>query len=193
MNKLFFIILMISVSLLACKEGGLGLGKGKEAPSLPVNDQFILSNQESMNDSLVQVHRRAAEAIINNRIKESASNTTNVLEKDNWHIEAFLKGSNMSFGSDVKGFWIDFQEKNNYQYGSFDKTLGSGKYHYGTDTNLLLFIDADSRIKPQEFKVLNNGDGLVLQGHVIYADNNMQVKMNRKAGFPVKPAATPVQ
>lgn len=193
MNKLFFIVLMISCIFQSCKEGGVSLGKGKEKPSMPINEQFILSNQDDMKDSLVQVHRRAAEAIITSRIKESSSNTTNTLEKDNWHVEAFLKGSSMTFGTDVKGFWIDFKENNNYQYGSFDKTLGGGRYHYGAESSFLILVDADGRIKPQEFKVLNNGDGLVLQGHITYTDNNMQVKMNRKAGFPEKPAAAPGQ
>jgi hypothetical protein len=191
MNKSIFIFIFMISAFLSCKENSLNSKKNINV--LPVIDQFILSNQEGMKDSMVQVYRKAAEPIINDRISKAAANTTTALEKDNWHVEAFLKGSNMTFGSDVKGFWIDFQENNKYQYGSFDKTLGGGKYHYGTDSSLLLLVDDDTRIKPQEFKILNNGDGLVLQGHIIYADNNMQVKMNRKAGFPAKPAATPVQ
>jgi hypothetical protein len=193
MNHKIFFFLLAAIIFHSCKEGGVSPGKGGKVSVLPVNDLYMLSNQDGMKDSLVQVHRRAAEVIINNRIKTGAQTTTNALEKDNWHYEAFLKGSNMTFGSDLKGGWIDFKEQNNYSYGSFDQPLGGGKYHLDTDKNLLILVDADSRVKPQEFQIMQNGDGLVLVGQPIYTDNNMQVKLNRKAGFPVKPTSPPLQ
>lgn len=173
----------------SCKQSDSSSATGPNVQVLPVSEQYILNNQSGVKDSLVQIQRQAALSILEHRIKSSKPGMTNVLEKDVWHIEAFLSGDAVTFGIDLKGFWIDFQDNNKYAYGSFDATLGTGRYVYSTENgNQLLLLDDDRRIKPQEFEVMYNNDSAALVGQSTYHDNNMQVKMNRKVGYPAVPA-----
>lgn len=175
----------------SCKQSDSSTTTGQNVQVLPVNQQYILNNQVGVKDSLVQLQRQAALSILEHRIKNSNHGMTNVLEKDVWHVEAFLSGDVVTFGIDLKGFWIDFQDNNKYAYGSFDATLGTGRYVYSTENgNQLLLLDDDRRIKPQEFDVMYNNDSVALVGQATYHDNNMQVKMNRKADYPAVPTKT---
>ncbi len=151
---------------------------------LPVTEKYILHNQFDNNEALIKDQRAATISILDHRLKSIDPSLTNVLVQDMWHVDAFLRGNQMSFASDIKGFWIDFQDGNKYAYGSFSETYGTGRCVYTSDNNLLLLLDDDQRIKPQEFEVKYNNDALVLVGQATYHDNSMQVKLLRKATFP---------
>lgn len=188
--KLFIQFLFIlSIAFVSCKQSdSASVNNNEISGSMPVEEQYIIHNQFAKNDSLYQQQRSAARSIMEQRIKNTDPNMTNVLIKDYWHIDAFLRGNEMKFGADAVGFWLDFNEGNKYSYGSYDKTYGTGRYVYTTENNLILLLDDDQRFKPQEFEVKYNNDALVLVGQATYQDNSMQVKLFRRATYPEKPA-----
>lgn len=191
-----YILPIILLVALGCKEMGT---KGKQvansksnASVLPVAEQLIISNQANASDSLVQAYRAAAASILEHRISSAATKTATGMDKDIWVVDAVLKGEKMTFGDDVKGFWMDMGEDNTYKYGSYEVQTGSGKYFFDVDKSTLLTLDDDTRIKPQEFQTMLTNDALVLVGSAIYGDNNMQAKFQRKAAMPVKPVKQPL-
>lgn len=191
----FFLILFTSVVLLNCKNSSdtSSTTNGSITASvLPVLEQYILSNQATVSDSLVQAHRSTALPILEHRLTNTTIKSVTGLDKDLWHIDAILKGSDITFGENLKGAWLDFGDDATYKYGSFSQTYGNGRYHYDVDKNTLIMIDNDKRVKPQEFNPLLTDDALVLVGSSVYGDNNMQAKLVRKVALPVKPEPVPV-
>lgn len=187
-----FLSSLLLLIFFACKQNSTNStdsSSSRNAAVLPVEEQLIISNQKGRSDSMIQVYRVSAAGILDHRIKSVKTKTVTPLDKDLWHVEAVLKGSDMTFGDNLKGAWIDFADNNTYKYGSYEVINGGGKYHYDTENILLLMLDDDTRVKPQEFQTLLNNDGLVLVGSQVYGDNNMQVKMERKTVLPIKPAA----
>ena len=189
------LILIISFTLIDCKNnqgGKTTQGDTISASVKPVEEQCILSNQKAMSDSLVQSLRAAALPILENRLSATTIKSVTGLDKDLWHVEAILKGSDITFGDNLKGAWLDFGDDATYKYGHFDQVSGSGKYHYDVDKSTLIMVDNDNRIKPQEFQPMLTNDALVLVGSSIYKDNNMQAKFVRNTAMPVKPEPKPV-
>jgi hypothetical protein len=187
-----FLYSLLLLIFFGCKQdstSSTGSSSERNAAVLPVEEHLIISNQKGRSDSMIQVYRVSAAGILDHRIKSIKTKTVTPLDKDMWHVEAVLKGSDMTFGDNLNGAWIDFSDNNTYKYGSYEVTRGGGKYHYDLENPLLLMLDDDARIKPQEFQTILNNDGLVLVGSQVYGDNNMQVKLLRKTVLPVKPAA----
>lgn len=190
-----FLILATVVLLFNCKNISGDSNASSDANAskvLPVEEQSILSNQVNASDSLVEIYRKTAAPILEHRLANTTVKSVTGLDKDLWHVDAVLKGSDITFGEKLKGAWLDFGDDATYKYGSFGQTNGSGKYHYDVDKNTLIMIDNDTRIKPQEFNPLLTNDALVLVGSSVYADNNMQAKLVRKTELPVKPEPKPV-
>jgi hypothetical protein len=191
MKYLSWMSFFLFVVLVSCKQSASESGSSsasKADKNLPVAEKYILHNQFAGNDTLIQKQRQAALSILEHRLKSVNPEMTNVLEKDFFVVDAFLRGNQMTFGAEVKGMWLDFKDNNTYAYGYYNENYGTGRYAYTTDNNLLLLIDNDERIKPQEFEVKYNNDALVLVGQATYGDNSMQIKSVRKSNYPEKPA-----
>ena len=75
--------------------------------------------------------------------------------------------------------WIDFKDNFTYDYGMDKEKKGSGIYTYNFDTGLLLMVDDDISIKPNEYNVKIHNDIIILEGKSTYEDNNIQAKLGR--------------
>jgi len=147
---------------------------------------YLMNNQEGLPDDEIKSMRASAKSILDLRMKESPKSITS-MDKDLWVYDAILKSSEVIFGATLKGGWIDFKENGNYTYGFFDGARGQGKYHYSSDTNLLLLLDNSNAMKPHEYQIKPNNDMIVMEGNGTYKDNNIQAKLSRSASAPTTP------
>jgi hypothetical protein len=187
MKKYTLLMMFTSVLVYSCKPGSAG-GEAsipEAALGKPVEEVYLLSNQKGLQDSTIQNQRVAAEKELRQRIDTSARQLVSVLEKDLYQIQAVLRGSEVVFDEKVKAGWIDFAPDNTYKYGVYADQMGGGRYHFDASGSLILLVDYNQMIKPQEFQALINGDALVLVGQDTYRDNNMQAKLNRMPEMPV--------
>jgi len=56
-------------------------------------------------------------------------------------------------------------------------------YTYNFDTGLLLMLDNDPNLKPNEYNVKVHNDLVILEGQATYQDNNIQAKLVRVKDF----------
>jgi hypothetical protein len=193
MNRSFIFLLFSLMIFFSCKNDKTGAVSDDVGSGMPVEEIYYLSNQTGRSDSLINVYRTSATTILEHRLAESKANVVTDLNKDLWHLDAVLRGSDVTFGDNINGAWVDFNDDNTYTYGNYGDKRGNGRYAYDSEKALLLLLDNDKRIKPQEFQTQIQNDALVLVGQSIYADNNMQAKLARKTALPVKQPKQPVQ
>ncbi len=188
MKKCLFLALILAVCAASCGNPSSSNGKAvpEAAQGKPVEEVYLLSNQASISDTLIASQRKQAEASIAQKMDTAAQQLTSVLEKDVYHIQAVLRGSEVVFDDKVKAGWLDFETNHAYKYGIYGEHLGGGQYYFDAVKSIILLVDNDPRIKPQEFQALISEDALVLVGQDTYRDNNMQAKLNRMAGLPVQ-------
>jgi hypothetical protein len=185
MKKYTVILFVLPALLFSCKRGGSNEAEIPDAAlGKPVEEIYLLSNQKDLSDTLILSQRKQAEAIIKERLDTTSQQLSSVLEKDVYQIQAVLRGSEVVFDEQVKAGWLDFAVDNTYKYGIYEEHMGGGRYHFLADKSLILLLDNNPGIKPQEFQALINGDALVLVGQDTYRDNNMQAKLNRMPGLP---------
>lgn len=188
MNKFLVSVLVAFIVFTGCKNDTTNTSS--PAIVLSVEEANVLHNSEGWVEEEIQRTRLQASDILGHRIKESDRSRAHVLLNSIWHVNAVLRGSQVTFGEDVKGGWFKFDDKNSYQVGSYDQVIGGGRYHYDTEKSIVLLLNNDPRMKPQEFNVLTNNNAVVFVGEATYRDNNMQCKLNREEKFPVKEGNT---
>ena len=127
-----------------------------------------------------------AEVIIAHRYKETERKSYIMLDKDLWEYEFIFSGKQMSAVNQLKGYWIDFSEDLTYTYGHYQEVMGSGRYTFSLDSGLLLLIDDNKKIKPQEFEAKLFDQTLIMDGNEIYKDNNYNAKLKRIIERPTK-------
>ncbi len=151
-----------------------------------VGDANGLLNQEDMKEGEIVLDRKEALDILEHRIKESGKKSFTIIEKDLWVFDGIVKNSQMLIGDSLQGRWIDFKEDLTYDYGRKENKEGSGRYFFDFDKSILLMLDDNEGIKPQEFEVKLRNDMLVIVGMFTYDDNNMQAKLTRAEKAPGK-------
>lgn len=178
MFRSFFVSLIgLTVLCISCKSDG---------PKKLSNDYAML-NQDDIKPGEIAKYRSTAIAALEFRYKETSKESITILDKDIWVYEGTVKNTDLTPMDSLGGRWIDFKEDLTYEYGSYSESKGKGRYHYGLEKGLLLLIDDNEMIKPQEFKLRALNDILVLEGSFIYKDNNLQAKLGRRATRPTEP------
>lgn len=133
----------------------------------------------------LKTYYKQAKSIVAHRIKEK-SKTWAILDVGVWEYEFIYKDGAMSKAGQYAGKWIDFDEKNNYQYGNFENVKGKGRYHYDNDSHLLLLVDEDQNVRPLEYEVKLVNDMMIFQGRNTYGSNAQQAKLIKINSIPVK-------
>ena len=116
-----------------------------------------------------------ARAILEFRYKDQGKESYASIEMDRWYHEFIAKGPDIAAVRDGK--WIDFYPDLTYEYGNNEGVIGSGRFHYTISTGVILLVDNNENVKPQEFDVKVGGPVLVLVGTSTYRDNNVQMKL----------------
>lgn len=145
----------------------------------PTNLEYDLStplNLSVASRAEIKKFRAQAETILASRL-EKQPNIPAIIDVGTFFYEFIVKGSEVSEVGTLDNMWVDYKGNNTYSYGHNKDVQGGGRYHYNGDEAILLMIDDDSTIKPQEFNAKHAGDSMVLVGRPTYKDNNMQMKL----------------
>ncbi len=177
-------LIFLALVIFSCKQNNSGSGSDTNG-NTPIETYFLL-NQAEVTDVDLQKMRAEAIKILDHRQKESNNKVITILEKGVFEFNAVVLSSVMSVGDSIAGEWIDFKDDLTYDYGRYDKVNGSGRYFYNFDEGLLLMVDNNPKIKPQEFETKHANETLILIGKYIYRDNNMQTKLTRLDAKPVR-------
>jgi hypothetical protein len=126
-----------------------------------------------------------AKSILEFRYKEQGVDPVASIEMDRWYYQFIATGSRIEPVQD--GRWIDFYPDLTYEYGDENGVKGKGKYHYSISSSILLIVDNDPTVKPQEYDAKLNGPVMVLVGKPTYKDNHMQMKLQQD--YPKEPVS----
>lgn len=186
------IILFVFISLFAsCKENATKNGTPAEKTpttntinkSANVEAFYPMLNQVDLSTMEVAAFRKSATDIVHHRNKEIGNKVSTILTKDSWKYEGIFKGSQFLPADSLNSKWIKFKDNLTYDYGQNTEIKGSGMYTYNFDTGLLLMVDNDTNLKPNEYNVKVHNDLIILEGQSTYQDNNIQAKLVRVNDF----------
>lgn len=137
-----------------------------------VNSQFIKSSA-----GRDYTHKRSeALSILKFRTEKDADNYPIIT--DGVFEYAFIHdGKQMSASGAHNNEWLDFKSDLTYTYGKEKKQTGSGKFHYEFEKALLLMIDDDKTVNPQEWEVKRQNNVMIIVGTTVYGNNNFQIKL----------------
>lgn len=163
--------------------------KNNEQPSPPeaekvVQDTLMTTAAKSKMDGgkIAQLNQQA-KAILAYRMENKPDNYA-IIDVGVWEYEAAFKDGAMSKPGAYKGHWIDFDAKNGYEFGVNNDIKGRGKYHYDNDTHLLLLVNDDPAVKPEEYEIKLVNDVMIMMGNLTYQDNGFQAKLLKVQSRP---------
>jgi len=171
MNRFIFTsLLAIVIMLSACKTDT----KKSNLPDNPIKDAVATSPHN--ND-----YRANALSILDFRNNKTEGKSFSIIEADTWEYQFVYTKGEMSTEGAYAGVWVDFKPDQTYAYGKNKVKEGSGRYHYDSDSAVLIMVDNDGSKKPQEWSAKFAGDAMVLVGTNSYNDNSIQMKLERVA------------
>ena len=204
MNRVYAILvsLMMIGVMSSCKQDGTAKDSTAEgielAASQPKGDQFanasdldkgtrIVKNmRDKITGGMAAQMKADAEAILAYRWKQTNKKSWTIMTNGFYEYEFVYNGREMSKPGEHAGRWVKFKDDLSYTYGYYDEVQGSGKYDFNLDSELLLMVDDNSSIKPNEYTCKPVNDVCILVGTEVYKDNNFQCKMSRVDRQPSK-------
>lgn len=161
-----------------------------QAPTTKINADNslfdIVKNTGKNSPETIKNLKTAAVAILDHRQKENNKKAFILLDKDMFEFEFVFTGKTMTKPGQLSGSWIDFNEDLTYTYGYYQEDQGAGRYTYDLDSGLLLIVDDNDAVKPQEFEAKLFDRSLIMDGNEVYKDNNFNAKLRRITEKPIK-------
>jgi len=198
-KTIFTLIVCTAIGMFqGCKESGAKGSSDEKSTteqkskkvSTPISDMpqdlRIIKNMDQVKDNELPEMLEDANRIINHRYEDTERKAYIIVDKDLWEYEFIFKGKEMTKPGELKGNWIDFNQDLTYTYGKFDEVRGSGIFTYDAGTGLMILIDDNSNIKPQEFEAKVYDATLIMDGNAVYKDNNYNAKLKRVEERPRK-------
>jgi hypothetical protein len=138
-----------------------------------------------MSPRLLESWQKRASNLLKSRSEADSSKSYASFTHQLWVIDAVYVDV---FGPPelTKGMWIKFNDNLTYEYGRYDKTSGTGKYHYNPMEELLLLVDNDPEVKPLEFQVGWEMAYIVIGGTDQFEDKDLMIKLIKKDTKPAK-------
>ncbi len=124
-----------------------------------------------------------AEAILKYR-NENNTKKWAIMDVGAWKYDGVFKAGKMLKPEEVEGKWIDFDQNGTYEYGLKSKIEGKGKYHYDNDKTILLLVDDNKSVKPQEYSVKLLNGFMIMEGNDTYQDQSFQAKLSKSDTRP---------
>lgn len=182
--RVFLISFLCSICFMpACKDP-------KVTPAAEMKDVvqdtvMQASGKKSMGATQISQLHKQAQAILAYRLENKPEKHA-IIDVGVWEYEAAFKEGAMSKPGEYTGHWIDFAEDGSYEFGVYTETKGRGKYHYDNDTHLLLLVNDDPQVKPEEYELKLLQSVMIMMGKSTYQDNGFQAKLLKSEKRPVK-------
>jgi hypothetical protein len=174
-----FLILIVICTLIGCKDNDTKSDADGISNSTTSNTtNYPLIYDKGFGPEQIKKLNTSAKSILDHR-KNLATSSFGSLIDGVWEYEFVYQNGKMSEKGDYAGYWLDFINNESYSYGYKATVAGKGQFHYGIDSDLLLLVNDDERIKPVQIKAKYSGDMLVLSGDPEYKDNGFQSKLTR--------------
>lgn len=179
----FFILGLIAAS---CDQSGSAGTKSTKSVKIDHDGApFPLSIQKKGYTNLDAV-RAEARTLIDYR-GTNGDKPMSMLTANYWNPEFVFNAGHMSAEDLYKGYWIKYEDDFTYEYGTYGKLLGSGRYHFTLDSNELIMLDDDVDQEPKTWTANNNGEMMSYVGtHGFGVNNGMQMKMVPMDAKPTK-------
>ena len=166
---------MLLLFSIGCNNNSAGetkvTGSTEQALEFPLN---IQKGGEFVSLDQIRVQARA---LIEHRIGQN-NKALAMLTTGYWWPEFVFNSGSMSKVDEYAGHWLKFNDDFSYNYGIYDKTLGTGKYHFRLDDNKLHMLDNNVEFEPKVWQANYNGQVIALVGtHEYGVNNGMQIKM----------------
>ena len=174
LNITFKYTLVILLGLLISCNGN-NSSKQVNLNELPNNTGFTSESEIPISTESIESMNNSAEAVLQFRYKEEGKESYAAIEMDRWFYEFIADGAEIAPINNGK--WIDFYPDLTYTYGDQSGEKGAGRFHFSLKSGLVLLVDNDKNIKPQEYDAKIGGPVLVLVGKATYKDNHLQMKL----------------
>ena len=166
-----YALIVIVACMISCKSDG---GDSQQSRIEKELEGGIASESEvQISTASIGAMNEGAEAILKYRIQQD-NDSYAAIEMDRWFCRFRAVGSKIYPIND--GEWLDFYPDLSYEYGNEDGVKGKGQYHYKFGDGVLLTVDNDHTVKPQEYDAKLSGAVMVLVGKPTYKDNHIQMK-----------------
>lgn len=183
--RVFLISFLCMISMLhACKEEkSQPVTEAKNVIQDTVMQQT--AEKKAMGAGQIEQLHKQASAILAYRLENKPEKYA-IIDVGVWEYEAAFKEGAMSKPGEYAGHWIDFDEKGGYEFGVYDEVKGKGKYHYDNDSHLLLLVNNDPQVKPEEYELKLIQSVMIMMGKSTYQDNGFQAKLLKTEKRPAK-------
>lgn len=168
-------LLFASITLIGC--GGDQNNKPTTAIDITKeNKEKLTKGVKSSSGRDYTNKRQEALTILEYRKQNETEHEVKIIEGI-YEYEFIHDGKKMSERGAHDGEWIDFNEDYTYSYGKNKKTVGTGKFHFSKSKKLLLMVDNNKEVNPQEWQIKGSGSVMVMIGNTVYGNNNFQMKL----------------
>lgn len=134
----------------------------------------------------IKMWNREALDLLQTRTAEEGGKTHTALTTGVWLYDRAFRGV-MHPPQMVAGRWITFGDNLTYEYGTYDKVDGSGKYFFSLDKLTLILIDDNPAVKPADYTVQVNGGMLIMDGSKTFQDQRLSAKYDKVSTKPTPP------
>jgi len=177
----------MSTLLLACGSGASDSKKGLVIDKSALPDKiFPIEIQKGGNFESLHEIRMQAKAMIESRIQRHPEPLSMITY--DYFLPEFVYNRKFSKTDEYLGHWIKFGEDFTYQYGYYEATAGTGRYHFRDDDQQMLMLNDNEEYEPKLWQLNTNGVEFVLVGrHEFDVSNGMQIKFLSQTTKPIKP------
>ena len=188
MKKNFIIIALILSIFVSCKDSG-NLNSDKISASDTITKLDIEPQREDGELKPMVIERNIDEDR-NNAKKEitdmlaSGQDIPSYLTLNYYLVDFISEGGQPRDIIDL-GEWYKFEDNNMYEHGFFGKLKIKGKFIFDQSLSTILLYPESESSAPEEWKVLNSKDVIVLSGTPKFGNNSTQKHLQNVKEKPV--------
>jgi len=188
MGKNLIIIIMILSIFVSCKNGrNSNSDKISDIDTATVQDIEPVREDAELKPMVIERNLTEDRAKAKKEIVELMASTQSIPEylTINYFLVDFISEGGKPRDIIDLGEWYKFNKNNTYEHGFFAKLNEKGKFAFNSSSGTVLLYPDNETSTPEEWKVLNSKDVIVLSGTPEFGNNNMQKHLQNVKEKPV--------